>query len=84
MMSSTAKDQLAIKFRLNDSSDIGPRNFPSVTSVAALKENIVAQWPKGYTTLATNYQNMILFEIASDLEVNNLCDALVMLAFVPQ
>ncbi|XP_073143646.1 membrane-anchored ubiquitin-fold protein 1 isoform X2 [Henckelia pumila] len=45
-MSSTAKDQLAIKFRLNDGSDIGPKNFPAVTTVAALKENIIAQWPK--------------------------------------
>ncbi|KAK4393167.1 Membrane-anchored ubiquitin-fold protein 2 [Sesamum angolense] len=43
---SGAQDQLEIKFRLTDGTDIGPRNFPVATSVATLKENIIAQWPK--------------------------------------
>ncbi|XP_073057803.1 membrane-anchored ubiquitin-fold protein 2-like isoform X2 [Primulina eburnea] len=43
---SGAKDQLEIKFRLNDGSDIGPKNFAVATSVATLKENVIAQWPK--------------------------------------
>ncbi|XP_073060382.1 membrane-anchored ubiquitin-fold protein 2-like isoform X1 [Primulina eburnea] len=43
---SGAKDQLEIKFRLNDGSDIGPKNFSVATSVATLKENVIAQWPK--------------------------------------
>lgn len=42
-----AEDQLEIKFRLNDGSDIGPKSFPSATTVASLKETILAQWPKG-------------------------------------
>ncbi|KAM7516725.1 hypothetical protein LguiA_006308 [Lonicera macranthoides] len=41
-----AEDQLEIKFRLNDGSDIGPKSFPSATTVASLKETILAQWPK--------------------------------------
>lgn len=41
------QDQLEIKFRLTDGSDIGPRSFPAATSVATLKESILAQWPKG-------------------------------------
>ncbi|KAL5582207.1 hypothetical protein UlMin_014649 [Ulmus minor] len=40
------QDQLEIKFRLTDGSDIGPRTFPAATSVATLKESILAQWPK--------------------------------------
>ncbi|GLU01857.1 hypothetical protein SLE2022_191390 [Rubroshorea leprosula] len=40
------QDQLEIKFRLTDGSDIGPKTFPAATSVATLKENILAQWPK--------------------------------------
>ncbi|OWM64540.1 membrane-anchored ubiquitin-fold protein 1-like [Punica granatum] len=40
------QDQLEIKFRLTDGSDIGPRSFPAATSVATLKESILAQWPK--------------------------------------
>ncbi|CAA2970776.1 membrane-anchored ubiquitin-fold protein 1-like [Olea europaea var. sylvestris] len=43
---SGSQDQLEIKFRLTDGSDIGPKNFPAATSVATLKENIIAQWPK--------------------------------------
>jgi hypothetical protein len=40
------QDQLEIKFRLTDGTDIGPRSFPASTSIAALKEIILAQWPK--------------------------------------
>lgn len=43
---SGAQDQLEIKFRLTDGSDIGPKNFPVATSIATLKENIIAQWPR--------------------------------------
>lgn len=43
---SGAQEQLDIKFRLIDGSDIGPKNYPVATSVATLKENIIAQWPK--------------------------------------
>ncbi|XP_059450678.1 membrane-anchored ubiquitin-fold protein 2 [Corylus avellana] len=40
------QDQLEIKFRLTDGSDIGPKSFPVAASVATLKESILAQWPK--------------------------------------
>ncbi|XP_010259107.1 PREDICTED: membrane-anchored ubiquitin-fold protein 2-like isoform X2 [Nelumbo nucifera] len=39
-------DQIEIKFRLTDGSDIGPKSYPAVTSVATLKESVIAQWPK--------------------------------------
>lgn len=45
---SKAQDQLEIKFRLTDGSDIGPKSFPAATSVATLKETVLAQWPKGW------------------------------------
>ncbi|KAB2056069.1 hypothetical protein E1A91_A11G081100v1 [Gossypium mustelinum] len=41
------QDQLEIKFRLTDGSDIGPKTFSAATSVATLKESVLAQWPKG-------------------------------------
>lgn len=44
---SVSQDQLEIKFRLIDGSDIGPKSYPSAASVATLKESILAQWPKG-------------------------------------
>ncbi|GMH15695.1 hypothetical protein Nepgr_017536 [Nepenthes gracilis] len=40
------QDQLEIKFRLIDGTDIGPRSYPAATSIATLKENILSQWPK--------------------------------------
>lgn len=40
------QDQLEIKFRLTDGSDIGPKTFPAATSVSTLKESVLAQWPK--------------------------------------
>ncbi|CAI0454201.1 unnamed protein product [Linum tenue] len=40
------QDQLEIKFRLTDGSDIGPKSFPTAASVATLKETVLAQWPK--------------------------------------
>ncbi|OVA00755.1 hypothetical protein BVC80_9083g45 [Macleaya cordata] len=43
---SGGQDQLEIKFRLNDGSDIGPKSYPVATSVCTLKESILAQWPK--------------------------------------
>ncbi|KAK9011555.1 hypothetical protein V6N11_044402 [Hibiscus sabdariffa] len=42
----SVQDQLEIKFRLIDGSDIGPKTFPAATSVATLKESVIAQWPK--------------------------------------
>ncbi|MFQ6630533.1 hypothetical protein Gotur_009994 [Gossypium turneri] len=42
----SVQDQLEIKFRLIDGSDIGPKTFPPATSVATLKESVLAQWPK--------------------------------------
>ncbi|XP_058081056.1 membrane-anchored ubiquitin-fold protein 1-like [Magnolia sinica] len=43
---SGVQEQLEIKFRLHDGSDIGPKRFPAATSVATVKESILAQWPK--------------------------------------
>ncbi|PPS12767.1 hypothetical protein GOBAR_AA07871 [Gossypium barbadense] len=42
----SVQDQLEIKFRLIDGSDIGPKTFPAATSVSTLKESVLAQWPK--------------------------------------
>lgn len=40
------QEQFEIKFRSPDGSDIGPKSFPAATSIATLKESILAQWPK--------------------------------------
>ncbi|XP_068655405.1 membrane-anchored ubiquitin-fold protein 1-like [Aristolochia californica] len=40
------QEQLRVKFRLHDGSDIGPKTFPAAASVATVKESILAHWPK--------------------------------------
>lgn len=39
-----------IKFRLYDGSDIGPFQYSSTSTVDMLKQRIVADWPKGWST----------------------------------
>uniref|UniRef100_A0A0D9Z958 Membrane-anchored ubiquitin-fold protein n=1 Tax=Oryza glumipatula TaxID=40148 RepID=A0A0D9Z958_9ORYZ len=45
-MSGGVQEQFEIKFRLPDGTDIGPKRYPAASTVATLKESIVAQWPK--------------------------------------
>ncbi|KAG4395778.1 hypothetical protein GLYMA_19G028200v4 [Glycine max] len=40
------QDQLEIKFLLSDGTDIGPKSYAAATSIATLKESVLAQWPK--------------------------------------
>jgi hypothetical protein len=42
------QEQFEIKFRLPDGTDIGPKQYPAASTVATLKETIIAQWPKGF------------------------------------
>lgn len=58
---SGAQEQLEIKFRLIDGSDIGPKSFPVAMSVATLKENIIAQWPKGSIKLSNRYDSLCVY-----------------------
>jgi hypothetical protein len=41
------QEQLEIKFRLLDGTDIGPNRYSAASTVSTLKETIIAQWPKG-------------------------------------
>ncbi|XP_009624121.1 membrane-anchored ubiquitin-fold protein 3 [Nicotiana tabacum] len=40
------EDLLEVKFRLFDGSDVGPFRFSPASTIAMLKERIVAEWPK--------------------------------------
>ncbi|XP_026450115.1 membrane-anchored ubiquitin-fold protein 3-like isoform X2 [Papaver somniferum] len=41
-------DSIELKFRIFDGTDIAHTNYASTTTVATLKERLVAQWPQGY------------------------------------
>lgn len=45
------KELIEIKFRLADGNDIGPNKYTPSTTVASLKEKIIAQWPEGFNFL---------------------------------
>ncbi|XP_020081767.1 membrane-anchored ubiquitin-fold protein 3-like [Ananas comosus] len=40
-------DLIEIKFRIFDGTDIGPSKLDPATTVASLKEIVLAQWPQG-------------------------------------
>ncbi|KAH7306878.1 hypothetical protein KP509_22G035600 [Ceratopteris richardii] len=40
------QEEMELKFRLIDGTDIGPNRYPPATTVSTLKESILAQWPK--------------------------------------
>lgn len=38
---------IELKFRIYDGTDIGHTNYASSTTVATLKQKLVAEWPQG-------------------------------------
>ncbi|KAJ9147556.1 hypothetical protein P3X46_029705 [Hevea brasiliensis] len=64
------QDQLEIKFRLTDGSDIGPKTFPAATSVATLKESILSQWPKEKENSPRTVKDLKLISAGKILENN--------------
>ncbi|KAF7820489.1 membrane-anchored ubiquitin-fold protein 1-like [Senna tora] len=64
------QDQLEIKFRLTDGSDIGPKSFPAATSIATLKESILAQWPNDKENGPRTVKDVKLISAGKILENN--------------
>lgn len=67
---STVHDQLEIKFRLADGSDIGPKSYPAATSVASLKEGVLTQLPKGNDNAPRTIKDVKLISAGKILENN--------------
>ncbi|KAL2959038.1 hypothetical protein AAZX31_18G244300 [Glycine max] len=64
------QDQFEIKFRLTDGSDIGPKSFPAATSIATLKESVLAQWPKDKENGPKTIKDVKLINAGKILENN--------------
>lgn len=45
------EDLIELKFRLYDGSDIGPFRYSPTSTIAMVKERILAEWPKGQGVL---------------------------------
>ncbi|KAI4352505.1 hypothetical protein L6164_006750 [Bauhinia variegata] len=64
------QDQLEIKFRLTDGTDIGPKSFSAATSISTLKESILAQWPKDKENAPRTVKDVKLISAGKILENN--------------
>uniref|UniRef100_A0A2P2N3Z9 Membrane-anchored ubiquitin-fold protein n=1 Tax=Rhizophora mucronata TaxID=61149 RepID=A0A2P2N3Z9_RHIMU len=70
------EDLVEIKFRLADGSDIGPSKYTAATTVANLKERIIAQWPKDKENGPKTVNDVKLINAGKILENNRtLADA---------
>lgn len=59
------EEGIELKFRIFDGTDIGHRTYPPSTTVATLKQRLVAEWPQGwlyasnYTCIVSNYIRLL-------------------------
>lgn len=67
---SVVQEQLEIKFRLPDGSDIGPKKYTEATSVSTLKESILAEWPKDLENGPKTINDLKLINAGKILENN--------------
>lgn len=66
------EDLIELKFRLYDGSDIGPFRYSPASTIAMLKERIVAEWPKGFFFLPPYFANFnIFFLVRSQASCNS-------------
>lgn len=49
------EEQIELKFRIFDGTDIGHRTYAPSTTVATLKQRLVAEWPLGYLFILNNF-----------------------------
>ncbi|XP_044475021.1 membrane-anchored ubiquitin-fold protein 6 isoform X2 [Mangifera indica] len=64
------EDLIELKFRLADGTDIGPNKYSPATTVASLKEKIIAQWPKDKENGPKVVNNLQLIHAGKILENN--------------
>ncbi|XP_031496496.1 membrane-anchored ubiquitin-fold protein 3-like [Nymphaea colorata] len=66
----SSEGQLEIKFRLYDGSDIGPSLYAPATTVQALKEKLVADWPQDKKIVPKTASDLKLINAGKILENN--------------
>ncbi|KAK8948623.1 Membrane-anchored ubiquitin-fold protein 1 [Platanthera zijinensis] len=67
---SVVQDQLEIRFRLPNGSDIGPKKYTEATTVSTLKESILAEWPKELESGPKTINDLKLINAGKILENN--------------
>ncbi|XP_024529234.1 membrane-anchored ubiquitin-fold protein 3 isoform X1 [Selaginella moellendorffii] len=69
-MAAAGQELLELKFRLSDGSDIGPYKYAPATTIATLKESIIAQWPQEKENGPKSVNDMKLINAGKVLENN--------------
>ncbi|XP_043707019.1 membrane-anchored ubiquitin-fold protein 3-like isoform X1 [Telopea speciosissima] len=64
------EDLVELKFRLYDGTDIGPIRYSSTSTVAMLKERIIAEWPKDKKIVPKAANDVKLISAGKILENN--------------
>ncbi|CAL9091434.1 Membrane-anchored ubiquitin-fold protein [Musa troglodytarum] len=64
------EDLIEVKFRLFDGTDIGPSKYDPTTTVASLKETILARWPQGKEIAPRTINDVKLINAGKILENN--------------
>ncbi|URE10277.1 Membrane-anchored ubiquitin-fold protein [Musa troglodytarum] len=63
-------DLIELKFRMFDGTDIGPNKYDPSTTVASLKEAILARWPQGTEIAPKTINDVKLINAGKILENN--------------
>ncbi|CAM8891479.1 unnamed protein product [Rhodiola kirilowii] len=64
------EQQIEIKFRIFDGTDISHNTYASSTSVASLKQQLVAQWPQDKSSIPKSVNDVKLIHAGKVLENN--------------
>ncbi|XP_042475375.1 membrane-anchored ubiquitin-fold protein 3-like [Macadamia integrifolia] len=62
------EERVELKFRVFDGTDIGHNNYVASTTIAALKERLVTEWPQGKTVVPKSVNDVKLIYAGKVLE----------------
>ncbi|KAI3679003.1 hypothetical protein L6452_38308 [Arctium lappa] len=63
-------EHIELKFRIYDGTDIGHSSYASSTTVAALKQKLVSEWPQGKSVVPKSVNDVKLIHLGKVLENN--------------
>ncbi|KAK0580912.1 hypothetical protein LWI29_007678 [Acer saccharum] len=62
------QERIELKFRIYDGTDIGHTTYASSTTIAFLKERLIAEWPQGKTIAPKSVNDIKLIHAGQILE----------------
>ncbi|KAM7501280.1 hypothetical protein LguiB_000184 [Lonicera macranthoides] len=65
------EEGMDLKFRIFNGTDIGCRTYPSSTSVAIIKQRLVAEWPQDKSAIPMSVADLKIIHAGKVLDDNN-------------